>query len=95
MKELLFSGLNSIFYTLVQLVDGWVGGGRVGGWVAIYLKSNHVPETLSFSKICSERLFSSCRIFFDIFFDGPTDRPTDKPSTRSSFPELRNYIIDF
>ena len=72
-------------------VGGWgpVGGGRVGGWVAIYLKSNHVPETLSFSKICSERLFSSCNFFLT---DGPTDRPTDGPTNlliEAPFPELK------
>ena len=43
-KELFvfWSELNSIFYILVQLVDGfvgvgWVGGGWVGGWVGSFL----------------------------------------------------------
>ena len=62
-----------------------MGGGRVGGWVGIYLKSNHVPETLSFSKICSERLFSSCNFFLT---DGPTDRPTNL-LIEAPFPELK------
>jgi len=59
--------LNSISYILFQL------GGWLGGWMAIYLEFNHVPEYLSFSKLCSERSFLSC----NIFFDGPTDRPTN------------------
>ena len=42
---------------------GGVDGGWVGGSVATYLKSNYVPETLSFSKIYSEMSFSSCNIF--------------------------------
>ena len=57
---------------------GWVGGWVVVGWFAINLESNHDPEQLSFSKICSERSFSSCKNFFDIFFDVRTDRPTDR-----------------
>ena len=57
---------------------GWVGGWVVVGWFAINLDSNHDPEYLSFSKICSERSFSSCKNFFDIFLTyGPTDRPTN------------------
>ena len=55
---------------------GGVGGGRVGGWAAIYLKSNYVPETLSFSNIYSERSFSSCKFFFDRRTDRQTDRQT-------------------
>ena len=64
-------------------------GGRVGGWVDIYLKSNHISDTLSFSKICSERLFSSCNFFLT---DGPTNRPTDGPTNlliEAPFPELK------
>ena len=45
-----WSELNSSSYILVQL-GGWVGGwglggwlGGLGGWVAIYLESNPVPE---------------------------------------------------
>ena len=72
---------------------GWAGVGW-GGWVAIYLKSNYVPEKLSFSKIYSKRSFSSCKFFFDRRTDRPTDRQTDgrtdKPTYRSSFPELKN-----
>ena len=64
------------------------------GWVAIYLKSNYVPEILSFSKIYSEMSFSSCKFFFDRRtdrqMDRQTDRRTDKPTYRSSFPELKN-----
>ena len=49
---------------------GESGGGQQGGWVAIYFKSNYVPETRSFSKIYLERSFSSCKFFLD----GRTDR---------------------
>ena len=75
---------------------GWAGVGWGGG--AIYLKSNYVPEKLSFSKIYSKRSFSSCKFFLtdgqtDRQTDGQTDRqtdgPTDKPTYRSSFPELK------
>ena len=60
-------------------MGGWVGFGWAGvGWVAIYLKSNYVPEKLSFSKIYSKRSFSSCKFFL-------TDGQTDKPTYRSSF----------
>ena len=41
----------------VRVGVGWVDGSRMGvgvGWVAICLKSSYVPETLSFSMICSE-----------------------------------------
>ena len=56
------------------MVVGWAGVGW-GGWMAIYLKSNYVPEKLSFSKIYSKRSFSSCKFFLT---DGQTDRPTDR-----------------
>ena len=69
---------------------GWAGVGW-GGWVAIYLKSNYVPEKLSFSKIYSKRSFSSCKFFLtDRPTDQPTDHPTDKPIPRSSLPELKD-----
>ena len=70
--------------------QGRVSWGRVGGWVAIYLKSNYVSETLSFSKIYSERSFSSCKFFST---DGQTDRQTDGPTNlliEAPFPELKN-----
>ena len=55
-----------------------VGGGQVDGWLTTYIKSNYVSETLSFSKIYSERSFLSCNFFL-------TDGQTDKPTYRSSF----------
>ena len=50
--------------------------------MAIYLKSNYVPETLSFSKIYSERSFSSCKFFLT---DVPANLLIEAP-----FPELKN-----
>ena len=61
-------------------MGGWAGVGW-GGWVAIYLKSNYVPEKLSFSKIYSKRSFSSCKFFLT---DGQTDRQTDRPTDRQT-----------
>ena len=59
----------------------------VVGLVATNLKSSYVPETLSFSKIYSERSFSSCKFFLtdgrtDRQTDGPTDRRTDRQTDR-------------
>ena len=76
-------------------VGGW---GRVGGGVrvAIYLKSNYVPETLSFSKICSESSFSRSKFFLtDGRTDGLTDRQTDGPTNlliEAPFPELKSLV---
>ena len=56
--------------------------------MATYLKSSYVPETLSFSKIYSERSFSSCKFFLT---DGQTDGPTN-PLIEAPFPELKNVI---
>ena len=62
-----------------------VGGGRVGGWVTNYLKSKYVPETLSFSKIYSERSFSKCNSFL-------TDRPTNL-LIEATFPVLKKLQL--
>ena len=67
----------------------------MGGWLAFYIKSNYVPETLSFSKIYSERSFSSCKIFFRQT-DGPADRQMDRRTNliiEAPFPELKNGQI--
>ena len=66
-----------------------MGGVRVGGWVTNYLKSKYVPETLSFSKIYSERSFSKCNSFL-------TDRPTDGPTNlliEATFPVLKKLQL--
>ena len=64
---------------------GWVGV----SWVTNYLKSKYVPETLSFSKIYSERSFSKCNSFL-------TDRPTDGPTNlliEATFPVLKKLQL--
>ena len=73
-------------YTIKEIHLNTVTGARMGGWVTNYLKSKYVPETLSFSKIYSERAFSKCNSFL-------TDRPTDGPTNlliEATFLVLKN-----